>query len=299
MTMIRDETKFISLSDFKMRVRIVGPSEGASNKEPLLLVMGYRGHLGWWPEEFVQHYAKSQKVILFDNRGAGQSSRGKKKYSIQTLAHDIKELIEHLGLLKVSLLGVSMGGMIAMECAIEFPDLIQNLIIANSMRKLKIEKPWRQNFLKLVTIYSKNHRVRKAPLFLSLIFTPKFLEDADDREWEKILTAFNTDVIKRPYAVLQLKSILAWKRSAEDFRQISCPTLVLCADQDLLCPPQNSLEIVKDLWDVHYIRIKELGHAMLYEGLSQILPSIDQFLAQTMTSTFDRRVSWAKAANAH
>jgi pimeloyl-ACP methyl ester carboxylesterase len=276
----QDQLKFIKIDDFKMRVRIVDHSPRKKTQDPLILVMGYRGHLGWWPEEFIQHCARKQKVILLDNRAAGKSTRGIKKYSLNTLAQDIAELTSKLGHSQVSVMGVSMGGMIAMELAIQFPKLVKKLIIANSMRRLKIEKPWRQNFRNLANIYTKNQRIRKAPLFLNLIFTPKFLNEAPDAEWKKILSAFSTDRIKNRHGILQLKSILAWKRSSSDFRNISCPSLVLCADQDILCPPQNSLEIVKDLWNTQYVRFKNLGHAMIYEGLSQIIPPIDRFLEQ-------------------
>lgn len=279
----QDQTKIIKISDIEMRVRIVDHSPRKnSHRHPLVLVMGYRGHLGWWPEEFVQHCARQQKVILLDNRAAGKSTRGKKNYSLFTLAQDIDELITHLGLSQVSVMGVSMGGMIAMELAIQFPSRVKKLIIANSMRRLKLEKPWRQNFRQIVQVYTKNRRIRRAPLFLSLIFTPHFLKEASDAEWAKIVTAFSTDKIKAHHGMLQLKSILSWKRNAADFNKITCPSLVLCGDVDLLCPPKNSLEIVKDLWNTQYVRFKNLGHAMIYEGCTEILPPIDRFLTPSL-----------------
>jgi pimeloyl-ACP methyl ester carboxylesterase len=96
--------------------------------EPLVLIMGYSGdQIGWMFQRgaFRKHY----QVITFDNRGVGKTDKPDGAYSTKMMADDTVGLMDYLGIDKAHVLGVSMGGMIAQEIAINYPERVGKLIL--------------------------------------------------------------------------------------------------------------------------------------------------------------------------
>ena len=78
--------------------------------DPLLLIMGFKGTMDVWDQRLLQNLASRYKVIVFDNRGMGETSAGdiNKNSSIPQSANDTAGLIDALGFEKASVLGWSM-----------------------------------------------------------------------------------------------------------------------------------------------------------------------------------------------
>jgi pimeloyl-ACP methyl ester carboxylesterase len=97
--------------------------------EPLLCVAGLTcDTLVWIPQ--IQAFAESHRTVIFDNRDAGQSSMAGGEYEIADMARDALALADHLELDTFHLLGVSMGGAIAQEIALQAPERVQTLTLA-------------------------------------------------------------------------------------------------------------------------------------------------------------------------
>src|SRR3972149_3703937 len=77
-------------------------------------------------------FSERYKVIAFDVRGHGKSDKPPGSYRIEQFAADAAELIKALGIVPAHVVGISMGGMIAFQLAVDAPDLIRSLIIVNS-----------------------------------------------------------------------------------------------------------------------------------------------------------------------
>src|ERR1044071_6561394 len=98
----------------------------AGRGEPLVLVMGLgAGHLAWGFQ--VPAFAERYRVIAFDNRGAGQTDAPDHPYTTRMMADDTVGLMDALGVERAHVLGVSMGGMIAQEIALDHPDRVRSL----------------------------------------------------------------------------------------------------------------------------------------------------------------------------
>lgn len=96
--------------------------------EPLVLIMGFSSNRRAWMFQtpvFKKHY----RVITFDNRGVGRSDKPEGPYSTRVMADDTVGLMDHLGIKRAHFLGVSMGGMIAQEVAINYPDRVNKLVL--------------------------------------------------------------------------------------------------------------------------------------------------------------------------
>ena len=96
---------------------------------PFLLINGLGGdHTEWLLQlpEFSRHF----QVIVFDNRGAGDSEAPPGPYSTAQMADDAVALLSFLGISRTHVLGFSMGGMIAQEVALRHPERVDRLVLA-------------------------------------------------------------------------------------------------------------------------------------------------------------------------
>jgi len=97
--------------------------------EPLVMVMGFTAsRSGWMPQ--IPFFKQYYRVITFDNRGAGKSDKPPGPYSTKMMANDTVRLMDLLGIEKGHIMGVSMGGMIAQELAIDYPQRVMKLVLA-------------------------------------------------------------------------------------------------------------------------------------------------------------------------
>ena len=97
----------------------------------LVLIHGFSDNLTMWYNQ-VPQFAKKHRVLAYDVRGHGSTEAPDDKISIDILAEDLYELLHALSIDKADVLGYSMGGRIASTFAIEHPDMIEGLILANS-----------------------------------------------------------------------------------------------------------------------------------------------------------------------
>ena len=94
-----------------------------------VFVNGLADDLETWVLQMDDVLAAGYRVLRFDNRGIGASSAPPGPYTTRLLADDAKALIDHLGVSDFHLMGVSMGGMIAQEYALAYPDGIRSLTL--------------------------------------------------------------------------------------------------------------------------------------------------------------------------
>ncbi len=96
--------------------------------QPLIMISGLgTDSTGWLP--VIVGLSKHFRVITFDNRGVGQSSHDNSNITIKDMADDCMALISQLKLSDTVVLGHSMGGMIAMDMAVRYPDIVSKLIL--------------------------------------------------------------------------------------------------------------------------------------------------------------------------
>jgi 3-oxoadipate enol-lactonase len=103
--------------------------EGAG--DPLVMIMGFTAGRSGWTRQ-IRFFRKYYQVITFDNRGAGKSDKPPGPYSTRMMADDTVKLMDLLGIEKAHIMGASMGGMIAQELAINYPDRVMKLVLAST-----------------------------------------------------------------------------------------------------------------------------------------------------------------------
>ncbi len=121
--------------------------EEAGSGPPLLLIAGLSGTtLGW--AMLLPALAAHFRVIAFDNRGAGRSSAPPGPYTTRQMAGDAAALLEHLGITRAHVIGLSLGGMIAQELALAHPERVDHLVLyaTYARPRMVIHAPWFQNW---------------------------------------------------------------------------------------------------------------------------------------------------------
>ncbi|HXR60807.1 MAG TPA: alpha/beta hydrolase, partial [Solirubrobacterales bacterium] len=103
--------------------------ERAGEGEPLLLIQGMSGtHLAWG-EPFLESLRERFEVVIFDNRGIGLSAPVDGPFTIVEMAKDTVGLLDALGIESAHVVGISMGGMIAQELALAWPERLRSLTL--------------------------------------------------------------------------------------------------------------------------------------------------------------------------
>lgn len=103
--------------------------------EPLVLVAGFSAdHLSW--ECILNYLTPYYKVLIFDNRGAGQTDAPNGLYSIEQMTCDVDALCQYVGFEKAHFIGNSMGGYIVQMMAYRYPSRVKSVVISNSTMQL-------------------------------------------------------------------------------------------------------------------------------------------------------------------
>jgi pimeloyl-ACP methyl ester carboxylesterase len=99
--------------------------------DPVVLIGGLGNDVSEW-EWMIQWCARTHRVLAFDNRGAGRTDKPDAPYSIEMMAGDTDALMEALGISDATVLGVSMGGKIALALTLGHPERVARLVLVST-----------------------------------------------------------------------------------------------------------------------------------------------------------------------
>ncbi|KAF8337504.1 alpha/beta-hydrolase [Cantharellus anzutake] len=232
----------------------------------------------------VRHFGKHEKysVLAFDNRGVGNSDTPSGPYSTSTMAEDVITLLDYVGWKgrrQLHVIGISMGGMIAMELATRIPDRIATLglISTKSGPRGLGSFPSYKGLSNLLRSLGTRDPKKKIPYAIEMLYPPEYLEspvpgDPDGKTgWEVQKTNFLTRMeVSRPQqligALSQLAATVTHNVSPERLASIakSIPKiLILTGDSDKVVDPRNSYLINEDMREgsVEFVVWEKTGHA--------------------------------------
>lgn len=107
---------------------------GDPSTPPVLLISGLGGVGKSWAGQ-VERFAENHFVVLPDQRGTGQTTHAANGYTTQQLAQDMADLVRHLGLGPVHIVGASTGGAMGQHLALDHPDLVRSLTLSSSFAR--------------------------------------------------------------------------------------------------------------------------------------------------------------------
>jgi len=245
---------------------------------PLVMIMGLTANIDWWSPQLIDDLANRYRVLIFDNRGSGRTEAPPGEFTIKQFADDTAGLIEAVGIKKANVLGVSMGGMIAQELAINHPRKVDKLILCatNCGGKESIYPP-REILMKLVDRGGTTREVFER--VLSLMFPQDWLDSNRD-----FLDAFFQRYIRAPATEENaLRQFVATARfqTYERLPKIKAPTLVMTGKKDVLIPPENSRIIASRIPGAKLVEFEDAGHGFIYQCREKFLSVLEEFLSET------------------
>lgn len=220
---------------------------------PLLLLHGLGSGAADWllqMPEFSAHF----RVIAPDLRGHGHSDKPPGPYSIAEMAADVAELQEALGASPAHVLGLSMGGMVALQLAADYPAIVYSLVIANSVPALAPRNVSERLRLWQRLALARTLGPARSGRFLSRRLFPKPEQEA------------YRQLIAERWAENDADAYLASMRACIDWSvvdrlgEIHCPVLVISGDEDYL-PLDAKRELAERLPDGRLLLIADSRHA--------------------------------------
>lgn len=262
--------------------------------EPLLLVMGLGRQFVSWPDAFVDGLVeRGFKVILFDNRDIGLSTKGTMKppsilrsiagalsrrfvqheYLLSDMADDAAGLLEALEIERAHIVGVSMGGMITQQLAIAHPNRVRSITsIMSTTGDRRVGRPKTSISLKLARLSRGGRETyvdREVEIF-RLISGSSYDEAA--------LRALAVRELARDYSpegmARQLAAIVASPDRTPLLRTLNVPTLVVHGLEDTLVAPSGGLNTVKAIPGARLLAFADMGHNLPGHRIPEILDAI-------------------------
>jgi pimeloyl-ACP methyl ester carboxylesterase len=222
----------------------------------------------WLP--FYQTWAKKFRVLVPTHPGFGQSGGFDQIDTIEDMAFHYVEMFDALGLEEVVLGGVSLGGWIAAEFAVRWPERVKRLWIADAPGLWVEDHPPADMFRLL-----QDRMKMRDLLFHDPNSYMARLIIQDEPDDQKMAAA---------YQALTVLARLVWERPydpklAARLRRVQCPTLLLWGAEDRLVPPAIGEEYKKHLPQAELKLIPNCGHLPMFEREAEFVDAIAKFAA--------------------
>jgi pimeloyl-ACP methyl ester carboxylesterase len=237
--------------------------ESIGDGRPLILIPGFAS--GAWSWNWQKgELAKKFRVVTFDPRGVGMSpfSEGM-DVSIDLIAHDVVGLLDHLGIEKSYILGVSFGGFVAQEFALRFPGRVEKLVLASTSFGGRNHVLPPTDILAAFASTAELNSGERIRQYMKAGFSPGFIAKHED-EVERFCALREHSIVPESVYLQQLQSATAFNTEAR-LPELTVPTLVISGDADRVVPVQNSVNLARAIPDSNLEIIKEGSHLAFVE----------------------------------
>ncbi|MEE8470371.1 MAG: alpha/beta fold hydrolase, partial [Dehalococcoidia bacterium] len=247
--------------------------------EPLVLIMGFGGRLeGWFFQ--IRSFQKHYQVVAFDSRGSGKTDTPSEPYDIRTMADDVIGLMDHLGVDKAHILGMSMGGMIAQEIAINYPDRVNKLVLAATHAGMDEGS---EVSLQMMEALGLGEDFTEEDL--ANMDVMKFMSSVVSMSFNRRLYRLILVPLSRRYAKSigisglkgQFEAVQAFN-TLERLHMIGAPTLVISGTDDRLMPADSSEVIARGIPDAKLVKVEGGSHAFHMEMIGRFNREVLDFL---------------------
>jgi pimeloyl-ACP methyl ester carboxylesterase len=267
-------TKKVHVGDIDIAYKTFGKGD------PILLINGYSFTMDSWDPTLLETLASNHTVILFDNRGIGNTTSGsEQKFSISLFANDTTGLLEALNIKKADVLAWSMGGRIAQDLTLNYPDRVGKLILyaigCGGEGSVPQSQEVRNEFIN-GTGTAEDRIARLVPLFFPQEWrneNPNYLENIP-----KI-----TETILNQTLNKQIEAAANAPRTCDRLKNITQPTLVIVGTDDAATPAPNSLRMAELIPGAWFVQINGGGHGLMYQYPEQFSSIVETFLKNTNT----------------
>ncbi|HXC62034.1 MAG TPA: alpha/beta hydrolase [Nitrospiria bacterium] len=241
--------------------------------KPVVLIHGIGASSQIWARN-LGSLARNYQVYALDLIGFGQSEKARPAYAVEDHVNCLLNFMNHLQIEKASLIGHSMGGLIALDFRLTHPGMVEKIILVDSIA-LPNSKPSFTERLLCLPVLGELFMIFRSKLILRKFVSKEFYyrpELVTDEMRDPLMQADRA-------AVLKLTRTIPSTNRREAMKGIKAPTLILWGDQDRAIPRAHALLLQQLIPKSQYRILKETGHHPQIEASEEFNQEVARFLA--------------------
>lgn len=262
---------YVEVNDVQLHYREEG------NGEPLVWVMGTGMNGDAWHRYQVPHFRDRYRCITYDLRGAGRSDCPDQEYTPKVLAADLAALTEHLDIQDAHFAGFSLGSCTIQELALAHPNLVRTAILISTWSATRIEHHVRRHYeSRLYALQHSDMDVFRR--FAFWMWSPTLVDEEYDKICaleEFLATVSGAKDVSGYIGHFQADIV---HDTIDRLPGISCPTLVVHGDEDLITRPAYNRRVAAAIPGSKLVEVPRGGHLAYLEQPEAINTAIDEFL---------------------
>jgi pimeloyl-ACP methyl ester carboxylesterase len=248
--------------------------------DPILLISGSGNVMDVWPTHFLKELSTNHTVIIFDNRGVGNTTAGTRSFSIEQFANDTVGLLDALDIQRTDVLGFSMASFIGQQLTLTHPERVSRLILYGASCGGHEGIPQTQEVTMTISDVV-NNRSQNADAFLSVTFTPEWIRK-NPNYLETIPKT--TEIIPSTTLVKQFNAVENWLSRnwtgvCNQLQHISI--LIITGAEDVAVPAANSFILVQKVPGAWFVQLKGAGHGLMFQYPEKFSEIVKIFLSTT------------------
>lgn len=240
---------------------------------PLVFLHGLGSSGEDWSEQ-VAHFSSRYRCITIDVRGSGRSRdvlRPGGPFSVKQHAADVAALLGHLDASPAHVVGLSMGGMIGFQLAVDHPSMVRSFVVVNSGPEMRVQTPRDIALVALRRVIARTI----GPKGIAKLVTPKLFPKPEHEALRRLFRERMSQNDKRAYIASQ-EAILGW--SVRDrIGVIDAPVLVVHAEHDYVSLPAKEAWL-PELRSPSLVVVLDTHHALPVEAPARFNRIVEEFL---------------------
>jgi pimeloyl-ACP methyl ester carboxylesterase len=238
----------------------------------LVLINGWSASCKTWPAAWLRELAQTHRVICPDNRGSGWSRFAEVPFTLADLADDVADVLDAEEVETATVLGISMGGMIAQEVGLRHPERVERLVLIGTRAPAPefVERPGWGVAAQMLRPPGRRPLYEFFRAQWGLCAAPGFADRHPER-LDELARQMADRPTPRLLLAYQLRAMAGWG-GAKRLADIEAPTVVVHGAEDRLAPPANGRRLAELIPDAEYVELPGVGHLVPYEAPDVLVP---------------------------
>lgn len=258
----------VSTGKVEINVEVRGEAHGGA---PVVFLHGIGGNGANWEPQLEALSARHQ-VVAIDSRGFGASQFAGEGLTLEDYADDVRRTLDALGIDRAHVVGLSMGGMMAQALALNAPERVASLVLADT--SARADELMATNLKASGEAALQHGMAAVADMFLPATFCPAAIEE--DREY--VQTFRNHFCATDPQAFDVGVQAISKLNFLDQLSQITAPALVVVGSGDLLTPVENSEAIAARIVGARLEVLDGAGHVSNLDNADEFTQLLSEFL---------------------
>jgi 3-oxoadipate enol-lactonase len=262
---------FARVEKINLRYRLDSPPGDTLVGMALVFIHALGCDMHIW-DAIIPTFSERMMVLSYDLRGHGQSDAPEGPYTIRQNSEDLDGLLAALNIQKTLLVGISLGGQVALDFAHLRPDAVQGLVVCDSAPKIGTRESWTER----IRVVSARGLERMSTTILDRWFSPGYslAHPAEFNAYRAMLASTPVRGYLGACAALRDADL------TQEARKIRVPVLAACGGRDVVVTPDQTREWASCLPNARAEVLNGAGHLLCVERPQMLARSIQQFLRE-------------------